>query len=122
MKEINNWKPKSGGVQALLNENIIPVTDEHGRRILLKPKDTFAIMDRQKYGAMFAGKVATLAIPLDELRTVRTLLSALELDNRYVSRLVNETSKVENAVRDAALTRDFRQRAYSLLRYAFYII
>ena len=117
IKEINLWNPKSIDVQKLLDKKVLPVKDQHGRAALLQPRDAFAIGDRQKYNEMFAGKVAMLAIPLEEIRSVRNFLSALGLDNRYISRLVSEASEVRNAVVDDALSRDFRQRAYALVRY-----
>ena len=117
LKEISLWKPNNHDVQGILDSTVVPVKDEYGSEKLLRPRDIFAIGDRQNYNTMFSGKIAMLAIPLGEIRSVRIFLSALGLDNRYMSRLASETSKVENAVEDAALSRDFRQRAFALVRY-----
>ena len=117
IKEISSLNPSSVNMHGILHSTIIPVKDEHGYEKLLRPIETFAIGDRQQYVTIFTGKIAILAIPLEKLRDVRNFLSALGLENRYMSRLVHETSKVANAPQDFALSRDFRQRAYSLVRY-----
>lgn len=122
MKEINLFKPTKDAVRKILKKNVIPVKNEQGLEILLRPTESFVIMDRENYSALFDAKVATLAMPIGELRSVRMLLSALGLESRYMSRLIKEESKVENAVFDSALTKGFRQRAYHLMRYVLFML
>ena len=117
LKEINLWQPVENNVQELRDKKILPAKTKHGRKILMSPMDTFAIVDRQKYGDIFTKKVATLDFTLEEIRSIKTFLSALGLDNRYVSHLANETSKVEDAMEGVILSEDFRRRAYALVRY-----
>jgi len=117
IREINLWNPVKNNVQELRGKKILPVNDINGHKSLMRPKDTFAIVDRQKYGDIFTGQVATLDFALGEVRSIKTFLSALGLDNRYMSHLANETSKVGDAVEEPTLSEDFRRRAYALVRY-----
>lgn len=117
MKEINFLKPDQQAVQSIQDTRIIPVKDEQGHGVLRRPTETFVIVDLEKEGAIFAGKVAIFAVPLGELHSVRTLLSALGLDGRYMSHMIREITKADNAVEDTAMTRSFRQRAFALMRY-----
>ena len=117
IREISLWKPVENDVQELKDNDILPANDKHGHKVLLSPMDTFAIIDRQKYGDIFAEKVATLDFTLDEIRSIKPFLSALGLDDRYTSHLANETSGVGDAIEDMTLSEDFRRRAYALVRY-----
>ncbi len=116
IKEIDVWRPQSHDVKDLLDKTIIPVIDVHGREQLVKPKDKFAIVDRQTYGEIFAGIVSVLAISLEEMCSFRNFLSALGLETRCMSELACETSDVNNAYADAVISQDFRKRAFALLR------
>ena len=117
IREISLWKPVENNVQELRDKKILPANSKHGRKILMSPMDTFTIVDRRKYGEIFTGKVAILDFALEEIRSIKTFLSALGLDDRYMSRLANETSEAEDAVEEVTLSEDFRRRAYALVRY-----
>lgn len=117
IREIDLWKPVDNNVQELKDKHVLPVNDKHGRKKLMTPNDTFAIVDRQKYGDIFTRKVASLDFALEEVRSIKTFLSALGLNNRYMSHLANETSEVGDAVEEVTLSEDFRRRAYALVRY-----
>ena len=117
IKEINVYKPQCQNLRELLNKPVIPVIDTNGREQLVRPKDTFAIVDRQKYGKLFQGKVSVLAVPLEELRHFRYFLSALGLETRYMSNLAHKTTDAKNAFSDGTISKDFRDRALALVRY-----
>ena len=117
IKEINARNPQSQHVEGLLGQKIIPIIDTHGQECLVKPTETFVIVDRERYCNMFNKSVAVLAVPFEELRSIRNFLVALDLEERYVSCLAHETSEAKNAFPDAAISQDFRKRAIALVRY-----
>ena len=117
IKEINHWEPQTQDMQVLLGKSVIPIVDEHGREHLAKPEDPFAVVDHQKYGDMFSAKVAVLAIPFEQLSSVRKVLVALGLDKRYMTRLACEISEAKNSCEDKVLSERLRKRAFALVRY-----
>ncbi|KAK4077822.1 uncharacterized protein Triagg1_3516 [Trichoderma aggressivum f. europaeum] len=78
----------------------------------------FAIADTVPLGDNFRQKIRTLGFTFDELHSLRPVIKCLE--TRYLSRLVMETSKVEDddRVLNQALSRKIELKAHALCRIA----
>lgn len=73
------------------------------------------------YGIMFHGEVKTLNFSLEEVHSVRVLLLALKLDEKYLSKIAKESTECEDAAADPDLTTSLRIMAYAITRYAPYL-
>ncbi|EHK18343.1 uncharacterized protein TRIVIDRAFT_47475 [Trichoderma virens Gv29-8] len=80
----------------------------------------FAIADRRPLEDNFRQKIRTLGFTFDEIHALGPVIRWLGLEERYLSRLVTETSKVEESDRvlNYSLSRNIESRARALCRVA----
>lgn len=78
----------------------------------------FAIADTVPLGDNFRQKIRTLGFTFDEFHSLGPVIKWLGLETRYLSRLVIETSKVEDddRVLNQALSRKIELKAHALCR------
>ncbi|RYO85206.1 hypothetical protein DL766_007003 [Monosporascus sp. MC13-8B] len=89
-------EPLDCSPQNLLQRPILPVRGVDGR-VSLQPKDAeFAIVDRKRLGAIFHDDIPCLDFTIDEICQLKLLLMWAALEDRYLSRLVRETSALES--------------------------
>lgn len=119
IKEINSFEPRTGALDRLTSSNILPVKGLDDKTGLSTTSDLFAIVDRSGYGSAFQGKVPVLDFSIEDVRDLRPIISALNLEGRYMSRLVIESSEVKDSSRKENLSSRVQKRAYALLRYVF---
>ena len=117
---INALDPKESDLMSLLNHNIFPV-----RRLDVVSAETtlqncgsnFTIIDRTKLADIFRAHVGFLDFSLEEVRQLDPFLQALTLSKKYLSHVcTEETACNDGGVLDVALTENFKDRAYYLLR------
>jgi len=116
MFEINRREPKEGALEELKSLNILPVKQTNGTMKLRSTGYNFSIVDRREYGNAFEGKTPMLYFTMEEVHEMQLFLSALGLQGRYMSRIVEEKSMVEGGGRDPDLSYRFRQKASALFR------
>jgi hypothetical protein len=116
MFEINRREPKEGVLEELKSLNILPVKRANGTVALRNTGYNFSIVDRREYGDAFEGKAPILHFTMEEVHEMQPFLSALGLQDRYMSRIVEEKSMVEGGERDPNLSYKFRQKACALFR------
>lgn len=114
--EINSWRPSKSDLAALKPLSFLPVKEPEGELCLRKITDTFVLFDRMGHVDIFKAKVANLDFDMEDLRSLRPIISALGLDNRYTSRLVEENSRAQHAILETSLSRDLQLRAYAIFR------
>ncbi|KAK0758152.1 hypothetical protein N5P37_009453 [Trichoderma harzianum] len=80
----------------------------------------FAIADRRLLEDNFRNQIKTLGFTFDELHSLGPVIRWLGLEKRYLSRLVTETSKVEDddRVLNHSLSQNIESRARALCRIA----
>ncbi|QYS99675.1 hypothetical protein H0G86_006795 [Trichoderma simmonsii] len=80
----------------------------------------FAVADTVPLGDNFRQKIRTLGFTFDELHSLGPVIKWLGFETRYLSRLVIETSKVEDddRVLNQALSRKIELKAHALCRIA----
>ena len=113
---INACRPAAGEVSGLKDLIFLPIVDVDGKIRLKSPSDTFAIIDRREHRSIFLGKVAFLDYDIEEVHSLRSLVIALGLQNRYTSVMATEETSAEDSSQSAILTDRFRERAYALFR------
>ena len=83
---------------------------------LLSSKDIFVIADRQGLSEAFDCNASILDFTLEEPRRLRPLIQCLNLEERYLSKQVQECSTIKGGLRclEVLLTNDFKRRALGL--------
>jgi hypothetical protein len=105
----------------LLNARVFPVREPSSGNVILCTSNTqFALIDREGPPSRFIEMVRVLDFTLQEIRQLEPLLTWTDLESRYLSRRMKETSRLGNGVRAPISQphRDLRRKAYALLRYA----
>ena len=112
----NETKPPSP--ERLLQRRIFPVKFPSGATLCLRETEFF-IADRDDLFAAFGDRVRCLDFPLGDVCRLRPFIAWAGLETRYLSRCVEEVSRVQDGVevplRDPM--RDIKYKAYGLLRY-----
>lgn len=103
----------------LLQRHILPVRlPRHGDTALFSRDTEFFIVDQDDLFAAFGSQVKCLDFSLQETCRLRPFIGWAGLEPRYLSRCVDEVSKVnggvERPLRDPK--RDIKRKAYGLLR------
>jgi hypothetical protein len=116
--QINALEPDEESLKMIDDAKVLPVISSTGKLTLFSRTRTFAIVDRKPLADAFAGRIAVLDFSLDEVRRLQPFLSSMKIESRYLSKLVEEKSSVEeiSSHPDTDLTRDLRRRAYALTR------
>lgn len=115
---INTLQPTAESLQPLWELAIFPVK-LHDGRVKLQPRSfDFAIVDRQNLADAFDGRARLLDFSLEEVWKLEPFLSCFDLEDRYLSRMVEERSSIKEGSSDphSVLTRNLRRKAYALFR------
>jgi hypothetical protein len=115
---INALHPQAGDIEDLQHIQFLPVQMPNGIVEMLRPVDTFFISDRLEYQSAFRGKAPLLDFSLEESRKLYRFLEALGLEDRCLSRVVEERTIVEQPASEPSTreTRIFQRRAKYLYR------
>ncbi|KAE8325087.1 hypothetical protein BDV39DRAFT_207210 [Aspergillus sergii] len=114
--------PRPNDLEGLHEIAFLTVEMPSGSVGLLRPTDTFFIADRIEYRSTFQGKVSILDFSLEEVRRLDRLLKSLSPEDRYISRIVQEKTMVEQPSSEPCLseTRAFRRKAKHIYRCALH--
>ncbi|KAI1651515.1 uncharacterized protein F4817DRAFT_356018 [Daldinia loculata] len=106
--------------EKLLERRILPVRDAGGNIALHSAETGFGIIDRKKLGDIFYDKVKILDFTVNEIVRLKPLIKWAGLEDRYLSRLVQETSVLDSGLKMPISDpiQDIRKKAYELLRIA----
>ena len=115
-KELNSFGPRAPALDRLKGAPVIPVKGTDSLVRLVKATDAFAIVDRGQYLKLFANKIPVMDYGQEDTHKLESLISALGLEGRYMSRLVQELSMVNGASNHVALSGHIKRRAYSIFR------
>ena len=115
-KELNSFGPRAPALDRLKDAPVIPVKGTDGLIRLVKATDAFAIVDRLQYLKLFDNKIPVMDYGREDTHKLESLISALGLGGRYMSRLVQELSMVNQASNHVALSGSIKRRAYSIFR------
>lgn len=104
----------------LLERPILPIEHPGGQVILNSAKTAFAIVDRKQLGDAFQGQVNTLDFTMTEVNKLQPFVEWAGLGNRYMSRMVSETSALSSGEKWPASENrfDIKRKAHGLLRIA----
>ena len=116
IKQINSFKPSVGALDKLKQCSVLPVQGTDARTSLKTTIDLFAIADRTAYTSAFRGKVPILDFDMEEVRDLRQTIKSLNLEHRYMSRLIVESSTAKDFLKEESLSISLQRRAYALLR------
>jgi hypothetical protein len=112
--------PKKNDLVSLLTCNILPVRKVRhavAELSLQGCESNFAVVDRAKLADVFANSATFLDFSLEEVRQLEPFLRALNLGEKYLSRIcTEETACSDDGTLDRGLTLEFQDRAYPLLR------
>ncbi|KAI1655267.1 hypothetical protein F4813DRAFT_186285 [Daldinia decipiens] len=106
--------------EKLLKRRILPVREVGGKIALHSAETSFGIIDRKKLGDIFYDKVKILDFAVNDIVKLMPLIKWAGLEDRYLSRLVQETSVVDSGLKTPISDpiQDIRKKAYGLLRIA----
>ncbi|KAK6958355.1 hypothetical protein Daesc_001154 [Daldinia eschscholtzii] len=109
-------KPPDG----LLERRILPVREVGGQITLTSAATDFGIVNRRKLGDIFHDRVKILDFTVNEVVKLKPLIKWAGIENRYLSRSIQETSVLDPGfkVPISDPTEDIRRKAYGLLRIA----
>lgn len=125
--QINSMEPSAKDLASIQKSAIFPVKiGNDGAHLQSKEKD-FVIVDREKLANAFRGPdvTGTLAIldftNIEEVRKLQPFLVGMNVEERYMSNMVNEITSFAGHANDSIdhddiLTRHIRRRAYALAR------
>jgi hypothetical protein len=119
--QINSFSPTRKVVEKLKPLTIFPVkaaSRSIAPVVLRARNESFSIIDRQPWADAFQGQIDLLDFSLEEVRKLRPFLSSFDLESRYLSRAIAETSSFQGEVREQSRkrTRQIRNRAYAIAR------
>lgn len=116
---INDMTPSREDLNLLISRRVLPLRNVVGNEVLRlrSSEDDFAIIDRRKLENIFRDHTQLLDFSLEEVSQLQPFMSALGLENKYISRISSEQTTCDDGVEDMNLTESFQQRAYHLLRY-----
>jgi hypothetical protein len=119
MMNISALNPTALSLEKLATCKCLPVRQgSSGEVVLMNKFAEFAIVDRLEYGDMFDRKISILDLSLEQVHSVAPFLQAIAINDRYLSKLVKEETRVRNGSLDQRLTNDLRNKGYAICRYA----
>ncbi|KAB2569987.1 hypothetical protein DBV05_g11337 [Lasiodiplodia theobromae] len=111
---ISEMTPANEDLMRLRFTDFLPVQLLNGRTKLVKPSADFSVVDRTGYGEAFEGKAVLLKLSPTEVHSCRSLLVGLGLQDRLMSKAVEEITMAERGILNPRLTRNFQCKAYAL--------
>jgi len=109
------------GPGRILQRRVFPVRAPKGQITLCSSQVEFVIVDREEPFNIFRDRVKFLDFSLQEVCRLRHFIAWAGLEPRYLSRCVEEVSRVEGGI-EMPITernRDLKTKAYGLLRYVY---
>ncbi len=100
-------------VKALRRVAFLPVRGPKGPS-LRKTSFEFFIVDHERFGLAFRGKLRLLDFAWTAMTSLHPLFQVLQVEGRYLSRHVKTETTFESAEPNNDLTNHFRNRAYAL--------
>jgi hypothetical protein len=120
IEAINAKDPKREDLISLAEVRFLPIrrTEPTSAEVCFqKSRSNFSVVDRTKLADIFKQHTGLLDFPLEEVLSLAPFLQALDLGNKYLSKLFTEETACPNdGFLDEGLTRNFKDRAYYLLR------
>lgn len=113
---ISSMDPTSTDVTPLKTACIFSVVTTTGTLMCSGMTSEWVIIDRLEYGVAFAGQMDLLDYTLEEVRLSTQFLFAMDLGSRYLSKLVEEQTTVNDSFVDKMLSVAFRKKARALSR------
>ena len=104
----------------LLNARVFPIREPGSGNVILCKSDTqFTLVDREGPPSRFIALIRVLDFTLQEIRQLKPLITWAGLESRYLSRCVSEISRLGDGLPRPISQphRDFKRKAYALLRY-----
>jgi hypothetical protein len=120
IEAINGMDPQQEDLESLLGISFLPIVDNSAtpRAVRFQScRSNFSIRDQTKLADIFKEHAKFLDFSLEQIRELEPFLQALNLGDKYLSRLcTQETACSDDGTLDMELTEGFNQRAYYLLR------
>lgn len=116
IRDVNAWGPDRTALVDLMECDILPIKASDGHVSLGSRVDVFAIVDRRQYGDLFKARVPVLDFAFEDIHDLEPFISALSLQDRYMSHSIREVSDACDASIDRRLTRHMQEKAYALYR------
>lgn len=116
IKEISSRGPTPEALNGLRDCNILPIKGIDSQVSLQHAASRFAIVDRLQYEDLFRGKIPMLDFGLEDIHELQPFLSALGLDDRYMSLNIKDKSMADPSTLDSILSRGMRAKAYAFYR------
>ena len=116
LKEINSRNPQKSLLDRLKLRQFLPVWGVDGMLSLKGLMDDFVVVDRKNYGDIFRGVIPSLDFSVEEVHGLRSMILALALSDRYISKTVRETSSARNSLLQLVLSGEMRHKAHALFR------
>lgn len=104
----------SDSLAKLQEAQFLPCRQCDGSIVLVGLSDSFFVIDNSAFGVRFEGKLKVLDFTYDQLNTLHPLFRMLRLEDRYLSKSVQNETDAGESVTDTALTSEFRQCAYAI--------
>ena len=116
LKEIGSRKPEKSLLDRLKLRQFLPVWGVDGALSLKGVTDDFVIVDRKNYGDIFRGVIPSLDFSVEEVQGLKSMVLALGLSDRYISKTIRETSSAGNSLLEPVLSGEMRRKAHALFR------
>ncbi|KAF3059432.1 hypothetical protein GL218_05145 [Daldinia childiae] len=106
--------------EKFLERRVLPVREVGGNTTLRSAETGFGIIDRKRLGDIFYDKVKIFDFTVNEIVKLKPLIKWAGLEDRYLSRLVQETSVLDSGLKIPISdpVQDIKKKAYGLLRIA----
>lgn len=116
---VNSLEPTKSGLDQLRNISFLPIDGIGGKFYWGSAASDFFIIDQDGWPMQFYEKVPTLDLSLEEIHDLARLLTALGLEDRFISVCATKKTKVLELPSQSSLylTSEFRQRSSGLSRY-----
>jgi hypothetical protein len=120
LREVKNICALSPSTDLLNKElsdcKFLPVRRPDGGIEWLDRTGAFAIVDRREYADVLENQINILDLSLDEVHSIDFVLRGLGLEERYMSRAIEEETSVQAGLPDEPLTKDLRRKASAICR------
>jgi hypothetical protein len=118
IRALNAMNPRPGDLSRLKSLNILPVKKAGEEQVCLRSTAfDFIILDHPKLANGFQGRLLVLDFSLEEIKQLRPFLSAMSLNDKYISVRVSEQTEAQDGVVNQNLCTEFHKRAYAIVRY-----
>lgn len=116
MQNLCTFQPDKAAVQALIRCPIFPVRMPSSQIQWMDSVGEFCIFDRIQHRRIIGNQVNHLDFTIEELHEIEPLLTVFELQSRFSSWVVAESTAVEGSTHERRLTIDLRSKAYAICR------